>query len=710
MLAMSLSFVACTEAQPESLVITPPTKVTYFVGATELDLSGGKVAVKYTNGSVKDEVALDDADVVISSYSFATVGTISVTVTYKELSGTFNITVATEGTIEITTLPYKTSYGPKAAVQNVERRGGVLTVDLSDGTSQTVPLTDPAASVKEIDVNAGKITIEYKGMTADYPITLNPDEIGYMTVTQQPVRLKYRPDATLVDVDFAGGQFNLVVDGIFRGSFLMDSSAPGVTKVRAADIDIDRKFVTCQYDISSFVGYTAVAEGYFDITVVSDWPVSVRVKQGAFPDKLSYTAEAAIAGDADLTGGKLIVTYKNGSEAELNLPNSKISATLGFDPEDCETAIITLRYWDDEIATAAEISCAYTVEVTNHTKATMLVYCASVLPDTATLDWDANSSIVTERQRDIALLGVSIYLDGELDADRSKFNKERDVVVSFALYAGLLDINVSWAEFINLYEQLLEDATTTTSFMIFCNNFNDEYNDFFNRFNNPLFANIILTGNITVSIGLNNLKVFRDTNLTPYITSVPRAKNILDRFEKFSMPATKAEIKAEADDMENDSNDTLQAFGLIYATAYFSGQLALSALLEVLLTWRWDCIDIIYDCFYGNDAYLGPLRQYGVYPYIVRQLMSTATNMTYYLFNSDDDLFIYYYNAYYMLYDELFSQNYPYVSAPEMFYDIYFVVFFDPGYIGGNGGLDYYELTFAEIELAANKRFEFLGG
>ena len=87
---------ANTEKEVASIEITAlPTKTTYALNETEINLEGGVIRVTYTDGTTSD-INMESTDVTISGFDASSTGTKEITVTYAGFSDTFEIEVVNE--------------------------------------------------------------------------------------------------------------------------------------------------------------------------------------------------------------------------------------------------------------------------------------------------------------------------------------------------------------------------------------------------------------------------------------------------------------------------------------------------------------------------------------------------------------------------------------------------------------------------------------
>ena len=168
---------------PESVTVTAPDKTRYIVGWSPdetLDLTGSTLTLAYKNGSTSSPLdlkqLLDDGLVTITEFSNAETGVKTITVTYGELSATFDVTVVAVSSISLKS-PDKTDY---QMGETLDLTGGTVQFLYGDGTkSPEMPLTaDMISGGTEDDLtlsgNAGTrtITVSVGGVENSFNITI----------------------------------------------------------------------------------------------------------------------------------------------------------------------------------------------------------------------------------------------------------------------------------------------------------------------------------------------------------------------------------------------------------------------------------------------------------------------------------------------------------------------------------------------------------
>ena len=194
-----------TASAPQAAVVKgitiskSPTKIEYVAGDT-FNPAGMIVTVTYTDNTTENITSDNFAakNVVITASSPLIVGDNTIKVTYGGKEATFKVTatapVTTVSSISIKTPPTKTVY---KANENFAPAGLVITVTKSDNTTEDVAYSaanaaDFSFSPSTVTASQTKVTITYKGKTADQAITVNPAQgnPGKLPIA----KTEFRPD------------------------------------------------------------------------------------------------------------------------------------------------------------------------------------------------------------------------------------------------------------------------------------------------------------------------------------------------------------------------------------------------------------------------------------------------------------------------------------------------------------------------------------
>ena len=153
----------------KSIELTKPTKLEYKYGES-LDTSGMSVKAIYDDN--QSEVIKSDYSV--TGYDKTKSGTQTITVTYRNQTATFDVTVAEPQItkIEITTPPTTTEY---YVGQDLKTDGMVVTVTFEDESTKTTTAYTLSGYDKNT-VGAQTVTVSYKGFSATFDVTVKEVE------------------------------------------------------------------------------------------------------------------------------------------------------------------------------------------------------------------------------------------------------------------------------------------------------------------------------------------------------------------------------------------------------------------------------------------------------------------------------------------------------------------------------------------------------
>ena len=300
-----------------------PDKLTYLTGET-LDTSGGVLYLTYANGQVK---SLPLAASFCSGYDLNTAGNQHVTVTYAGLSAFYDITVnhtPTVTSVEIKQPPAKTEY---IKGEKLDTKGGVLTVQYSDGTSKEVDITSGMCAGYDPQTPGSQtVTVSFSGKSCTYAVSVRDPAVTGIVIVSAPEKAVYNAfDALMIDGGTIAQRY--------------ENSKFGTNIPITADM--------CSgYDMSK-IGPQTVTVTYgghstsFTIEVYNTGDAAY-IAMHTLPNQLYYHYYDNMP--LDLTGGSIMVHYKDGSTEIVDLNEctySKIKTSGGTpDPQ-----IVTVTYY-----------------------------------------------------------------------------------------------------------------------------------------------------------------------------------------------------------------------------------------------------------------------------------------------------------------------------------------------------------------------------
>lgn len=300
---------------------TDPIKLEYLEAKDDLDLTGGKITLKYNNDTTERIPITAD---MISGFDNTKVGKQTVTVTYEGFKTTFEVTVTAKTllSVALTATPEKLTY--LEAKDTLDVTGGKLTLYYDNDTTEEVALT--TAMVSGFDntvIGAQVLTVTYGGMTATYAVEILAKTAARLEVTTLPGKLSYLEAKDALDL--SGGEVTVYYDNDTQETLPLTDESITVSGFDAAKPGTQTLTVR-RGTLSTTFTVTVVAKSVSEISVA------------AAPDKLSYLEAKDTL---DVTGGKLRVRYNNDTEDLIDMTPETVS---GFDNTTVGTQTLTVSY------------------------------------------------------------------------------------------------------------------------------------------------------------------------------------------------------------------------------------------------------------------------------------------------------------------------------------------------------------------------------
>lgn len=288
----------------ERLDITS-TKTKYVLGQN-FDLESLDITAYYNDDSSKK---LNYNDVTITGFDSSSLGEKTITVTYKEgdktVSAIFKIEIIEKEVKDIVlTPPTKTKY---IEGQALDLTGGKVKVFYNNETSKEIDLTNEMVSGYDASV-VGKqtITVTYQGKTATFDVNVIekvitkiemnslPDKVNYL------VDQKFEIDGAAIKVYYNDGSEEIV--NVDSDMFNM----PDMSKIGNQTITVNYRGMTTNFEI-----------------LIKDKTL-VNISVSTLPDKTEYIEGE----DLDVSGGKLLLNYDNGSSEIIGITLAMCSVDM----------------------------------------------------------------------------------------------------------------------------------------------------------------------------------------------------------------------------------------------------------------------------------------------------------------------------------------------------------------------------------------------
>ena len=303
-----------------------PTKVNYIINYETLDLTGGVINVSYNDNSTST-VSMTDKNVTVTGFSNTSVGEKTLTVTYKNKTTTFKVTIIAKQItkIQVTKNPTQMTY-----IQNYETldlTGGILTRTYNDNTTSTISLKNTSVSVTGFDntkLGTNKLTVTHSGLKTTFNVTIVAPQMTSIKVTKNPTQTKYIQGESL---DLTGGVITVTYNDENTSTVSMKNTNVKVTGFSSDTVG--EKTLTVAYN-----GLKTT----FKVTVIAKVVTSISVEK--MPDQLVYIQNHD---ELDLTGGTVQLHYNDDDTSTISMKSSKITAS-GFSNELLGSKQITLKY------------------------------------------------------------------------------------------------------------------------------------------------------------------------------------------------------------------------------------------------------------------------------------------------------------------------------------------------------------------------------
>ena len=357
--------------------LTEPTKVDYKYNE-DLDVTGGRIKVNWANGTVSN-VNLTTSMVTV--YNKTQLGvqtlTISYTFTYTLSDGaqiqdpitmTYEVEVTNPAKTITITPPTKTEYEHG---DSLDFTGGEIEVTYEDGTTQTKQIT--ADMVKESSgslVNMAPtasdyvnnevlktLVIKYKEdsvtETVNYPIKIK-NVVNKIEMSTNPTNTTYNVGDTLYKL--AGGTIKVTRKA--GNTEIVALTDNGVTLINLSTLTTSQgtKEVTVTYEEKTTTFNITVQNGVRSINITT-------------PTKTTYDHGDTL----DVTGGKIEVTYVDGTTQDKELDVSMITESDGspvnmapstYGDTNKESKTLLIKYQEDGIQQQEN----YTIDIINDVK------------------------------------------------------------------------------------------------------------------------------------------------------------------------------------------------------------------------------------------------------------------------------------------------------------------------------------------------------
>ena len=331
-------FIEITVNRPAEKQITDielgnmPSKLTYIRGYENLNLEGGTVKVKYDDNSI-EYVPMSDSRVIVNGFDNTTVGENELTVIYqpfmsKTLRFTVHIVEKSVTNMIIEQEPRKKEYQKG---EEIDLTGGIIKVTYNDNTEVYIYLPTPEVEVIGYDKNKvgeQEVLLIYGGKVVKYKVTV--EEVSVVKDVDS-ISIKKLPNKVLYEI----GETLELEGGIITVKYIDGTEE---------DIELPDYRVTVTGFTSDTAGIRTLTVNYknklaaFDVTIKAEKKIK-NIELKTKPSKTQYEYGEEI----DLSGGKIILTYDDGTEEEVDINSIDVKVS-GYDPTVSGRQTVTLEY------------------------------------------------------------------------------------------------------------------------------------------------------------------------------------------------------------------------------------------------------------------------------------------------------------------------------------------------------------------------------
>ena len=346
-------------------VKTNPTKTAYDHGDT-IDLTGGVIQVTYDDNTTED-IDMTDPAVTIKTGSPADVNNPNVKLEYKSQETTFNITV--NDPIQSLSVATPMTQGEYDHGDTLNFAGLTLAAVTKSGATKTITNTTPGLAISETqaDVNSPNFTkitgtsnvevkgtqiikFTYDGKTAQQTIIVN-DRISSVNIVTQPNKTAIKYGEAL---DLTGATVKITLaSGDTTNISLPDGSAT-ISAFNNKQIGSKQKLTVTINNKTAPETIDVEAYNYVKETTLTE------------PTKVDYAYNEAL----DVTGGRIKVTWANGTVSNVNLTTNMVT---GYNKTQLGVQTLTIsNTFEYTLSNGTQIqdpkTMTYEVEVTNQAK------------------------------------------------------------------------------------------------------------------------------------------------------------------------------------------------------------------------------------------------------------------------------------------------------------------------------------------------------
>ena len=241
-----------TEKTITSISVTKsPSKLIYVIGET-LDLNGGEITAKYSDGTT-EIIPMTDEKVRVTGFDSSVAKVQTLTVNYENKLTTFIVTIMEKEIevkvekIQMKILPTKQKY---VLGEELELAGAEVLVTYTDKTTKTIKLPDSDVKVSGFDnekLGVQIVTVNYEDKLTTFTVSVvekveEGKKVTKIQISKMPDKVKYTKGEAL---DLSGGKIKVIYDDGSKEEISMTED--GVSVLGFNTFKVGTQIVTISY-------------------------------------------------------------------------------------------------------------------------------------------------------------------------------------------------------------------------------------------------------------------------------------------------------------------------------------------------------------------------------------------------------------------------------------------------------------------------------
>ena len=309
-----------SERRLESIeLISKPLKTVYIQNYEELNITGGKIRLIYSDETTEE---IDITSDMITGFDNSKLGDQILTISYGGKTTTFNITVVEKELvgIDVIEIPLKNTY-----IQNYEKldvTGGKIRLIYNDQSTEDINMTiEMITGFDNSQLGENILTVTYEGQTTTFGVTIIEKELIGIEIAEEPSKKTYIQNYE--ELDITGGKIRLIYND--ESTEDIDMTIEMITGFD--NLELGEKTLTVTYDEQTVT---------FNVMIVEKQLIRIEIAEE--PSKKTYIQNHE---ELDVTGGKIRLIYNDESTEDVTMT---VDMVKGFDNTSVGEKTLTVTY------------------------------------------------------------------------------------------------------------------------------------------------------------------------------------------------------------------------------------------------------------------------------------------------------------------------------------------------------------------------------